>query len=220
MPRHRQLLGGIPILKPGKGGGFAVAPLELLAVKNFIPEPVHLAYVSSVEKAAFKSFVEEKAREADELDHVDWEARKEEWLSRLNEFYSIIDGYLADFVKTGQMRIESSAAFLTEEHIGAYQAESRAIVLGKSRITLMPVGTLLIGARGRVDMTGPAGTVKFILTGKNSKGISISVGEEPKLAKNSEDSCAWKIATPPPNIRFAELTPENFFNALTESLNG
>jgi tRNA pseudouridine-54 N-methylase len=182
-----------------------------------------------VEIEEFKEFVEEKANETKQARDINWRAQKQEWLRHLREFYSIIAAYLAEFVKTDKIKIESSPVFLTEEHIGTYEAESKIIVLGLHKVRLIPIGTFLIGAQGRVDMVGPAGTVKFILTGKHSNGIRISLtiqgaAKRSKAVKNkgaeAPEEFVWKIATPPPRVRFIELTREAFFNALTEVLNG
>jgi hypothetical protein len=103
-----------------------------------------------------------------------------------------------------------------------------AIFLGSDKVILEPIGTLVIGARGRVDMIGPAGTAKFILTGKHANGTRISFGitGENKVAMQARiepaaaDELVWKLATPPPKVRFIELKPETFFSALTEVVNG
>lgn len=180
-----------------------------------------------MEKQAFASFVREKAKESERAEQVDWAARRSQWLSRLSEFYVLIDSYLADFVKAGEIKVEHSTVFINEEHIGRYSAESRIISLGNHKVNLLPVGTLLIGARGRVDMVGPAGTSKFILTGKHSNGIhvAISFGDEPPKRGRATQAQAteeyvWKLATPPPSVRFIDLTPEVFFSALTAAING
>jgi hypothetical protein len=179
-----------------------------------------------MEREAFKTFVEKKTNESKRVEQIDWGARKDEWLVELGNFYSIIEGYLSEFSKAGKIKIERSTVFLNEESIGRYQAESRIIRIGLDKVNLAPVGTLLIGAKGRVDMAGPRGTVRFILTGKHSNGLRISItinGEAEKRRGNGpkpKEEYVWKIATPPPNVHFIELTAETFFNALTDVLNG
>jgi len=180
-------------------------------------------------KEEFENFLEQKAR-PEKAKPIDWESQKGEWLQNLRSFYSTIDGYLAPYRESGKLKVESSSVRLTEEHIGTYEAECRTVLVGSDKVTLVPVGTLLIGARGRVDMNGPLGTVKFIFTGKNSNGISISwkiQGEEKQPARKEPvtkeavpEEFVWKIATPPPKVRFIELTPETFFSALTDVVNG
>jgi hypothetical protein len=118
---------------------------------------------------------------------------------------------------------------LSEEHIGSYDADSMTILIGSDKVKLVPIGTLIIAAKGRVDMTGPSGTVRFILTGKHSNGVRASfrvVGQGRPAQRASPPEPAlpeefvWKIATSPPRVQFIELTPETFFSALMEVVNG
>jgi hypothetical protein len=181
-------------------------------------------------KQQFETFLEAKARETKTPDPVDWIARKQEWLKSLEMFYRQVELWLKDYLATGKIEMKRGDETLQEQHLGTYHAESLVLTIGMDRVVLQPIGTLLIGARGRVDMQGPKGTVKFILTGEHSDGIHVSISEAgPKggapaplrkpRPKPSEE-WVWKIATPPPMVRFIELTPESFFGALMEVVNG
>jgi len=179
-------------------------------------------------KEEFEKVLDQKARASTETPPINWEATKRDWLENLATFYSTVEGYLAQFQKSRKVRLEKANISLKEEQIGEYKANSMTIFLGSDKVTLVPIGTMLIGAKGRVDMTGPAGTVKFILTGKRSNGIRISMtisGEkrparEALLQPVAPEKFVWKIATPPPKVRFIDLQPETFFSALTEVVNG
>jgi len=170
-------------------------------------------------KNEFGKFLEQKARATTETPPVDWEAQKRFWLEKLADFYSTVEQYLAEFRDSGKVKLKMARVSLNEEHIGQYQANSMAILFGSDKVILAPIGTLLLGARGRVDMIGPAGTVKFVLTGKNSNGSRISVTHTGKNPL-SKEGYVWKIATFPPKVRFIELRPETFFSALMEVVNG
>lgn len=181
-----------------------------------------------MKKEDFEKILEQMNRSATETKPVDWEARKREWLQNLAGFYSQVEEYLADYKASGKLKVAMSKVSITEQYLGNYQADSMAISIAAETVTLMPIGTLLIGTKGRVDMTGPAGSVKFILTGENSNGIRISfsvVGKkqparEPAQQPIAQEQLVWKIATPPPKVRFIELEQETFLSALTEVLNG
>jgi hypothetical protein len=179
-------------------------------------------------KTEFEKVLDQKARVLKETRPIDWVAQKRDWIENLGRFYQTVEGYLAQFQESGKIKLEKSKVSLNEEHIGRYQADSMTIIIGADKVTLMPIGTLLIAAKGRVDMTGPAGTVKFILTGKNANsiGISISISGEAQPVRKTRpeptmaEELVWKIATPPPKVRFIELQAETFFSALTEVVNG
>lgn len=180
-------------------------------------------------KEEFDRFVESKSQQTGPK-AIDWEKRKKEWLKTLNYFYSQVDQWLSEYTKTGKIEIQDCNIRLHEENIGEYIAGMRTIKIGPEVAILRPIGTLIIGARGRVDLEGPKGNIKFILTGKNSNGIRISIKvidprnktldaattKEPE----PEEEWVWKIATSPPKIQFIELDQDTFFDALTEVLNG
>jgi len=181
-------------------------------------------------KQEFETFLEAKAIEAKTPNAIDWDARKQEWLDALQRFYDEVEIWLTDYLRSAKIGMERRDVTLEEENLGAYRAESRVLTIGANRVVLRPIGAQLVGARGRVDMEGPKGTVKFILTGKHSNGIRISVSVVPPEGSaaasarepqpESSEEWVWKIATPPPKVRFIELTPEAFFDALMEIVNG
>lgn len=99
------------------------------------------------------------------------------------------------------------------------------LAFGANRITLTPVGTLLIAAKGRVDMTGPRGTVRPILADKDSTGVKIAVrmldANTPAVEEVAKPiHWEWKVVvTNAPRISYQKLTQETFFNAIMEVSN-
>jgi hypothetical protein len=171
----------------------------------------------------FEKFLNQKMQEAEGAASIDWGRRKRQWLRNLAEFYLMVHSFLAKYEKTGKIKIQTSPVSLTEEHIGTYEAVAKTIFVGAEKVHLQPVGTLLMGAHGRVDMDGPAGRVTFILTDEDPSGTEVSVSTNGKKLRRKRDSSgkpAWKVATPPPRVHFIALTPETFFDALTEVANG
>jgi hypothetical protein len=178
-------------------------------------------------KKQFEKFLEAKSQEDDPIKAIDWIAKKEEWLASLDALYREIEQWLSEYITSGKIKMERFPIALEEEYLGKYTAEKCLLVIGADRVMLRPIGTLLIGASGRVDMEGPKGTVKFIRTGKTSNGIRISVSvvsdnkpnDIPRQAQPREEQ-VWKIATPPPRVRFIELTSDSFYDALMTVVNG
>ncbi|MCP4697587.1 MAG: hypothetical protein GY862_12165 [Gammaproteobacteria bacterium] len=175
---------------------------------------------------SFDDFIEQQSKSAQTTD-IDWNHRLTEWIKYLNTFYSSIEGYLKPYLDAGKLRIEKNNIQLQEEYIGNYTVPQLIIHLGSNKILLKPIGTNLITVKGRVDMLGSKGEVKFVLVDKDSSGPKISVririkGEEPpsKEKNKSITEWAWKIATPPPQISYIELEQESFQSALMEVVNG
>ena len=120
-------------------------------------------------KEEFEKVLDRKASVASKTKLVDWESKKNQWLRHLAEFHSEVEGYLAPYLAKGKLKAERYRVTINEENIGAYEADAILVEIGPEKVTLVPIGTLLFGASGRVDMTGSRGIVKFILTGKDSK---------------------------------------------------
>lgn len=178
------------------------------------------------DKKTFDEFVVSQTAQAKESE-IDWDKRRDEWLQKLEQFYGLVESFLREYIDNQQIQIAYDSKRIVEEYIGAYDARTASIVVGKNKICLDPIGTNLIAAKGRVDMNGPNGKVKFVLVDKDAPAPSISVrvwieGEEPppEQPKKEVVEWAWKIGTPPPRIRYIELTQETFFDALMEVANG
>ena len=94
---------------------------------------------------------------------------------------------------------------------------------------MTPVGTLLIGAKGRVDVVGPAGRARLVLVNSEASSpptikVRVSIGGKPEppavAAPPKQIKWGWKIATSPPTVRYIELTQDSLFQALMEVANG
>ena len=178
-------------------------------------------------KKAFDEFINKQVREKYDSKPVDWNARRDEWLDDLAKFYQKVEGFLAEYVKEKKLAINYTEETIFEEYIGSYSARTLNIELGHHKLRLEPVGTIIIGARGRVDLIGANGTVKFVLVNKQSSGPKIKVdvwieGEEPPEKSDGSEviEWEWKIATPPPNIKYINLEQDTFLEALMEVIGG
>jgi hypothetical protein len=117
------------------------------------------------------------------------------------------------------------------------------IRIGRQTVSLDPVGTLLIGSKGRVDAVGTAGRAPLLLVNAKVKraadlikvnvvrvdGISngghlTPVPPAPPSSPKEPISWMWKIMNRSPSIRgglsFVELDKESFFSLLMEIANG
>lgn len=168
----------------------------------------------------FDAFVNEQISQKAEQ-RINWEKRREEWLSHVQVFFKQVKEFLHDYVSKGQIEIVFSPMKINEEYLGEYELQKACIFIGKNQIVLEPVGALIIGAFGRIDMKGAYGTIKFILTDTELSSWQRLAHNDQAAIQSSQQypELIWKISTPPP-IQYQALTQESFLECLMEVTNG
>jgi hypothetical protein len=184
--------------------------------------------MSMLKNAAFDEFV--KSQQEPAHPEIDWNKRREDWLKRLDELYGRIHEFLTGYIEAGQIQIESQPIDLTEENIGTYSAKQLTVKIGRKHVQFRPVGTLILGGKGRVDVIGPKGTsVPILLIDSKARRasdmirIQVSLDGKPPVVPKKEPgevTWEWKMITRPPERRFIELNPETFYDMLLEVANG
>ena len=147
----------------------------------------------------------------------------------MDGLYASVESFLEKYLSTGQIKREYVMVTLNEENIGPYRAKKMVLRIGPQQVELVPVGTLLIGSKGRVDVVGPAGVAQLLLVDKRASGpgslIHVRVGAGGKLpelpTRNPQQiEWEWRIVTRPPERRFTEITQQSFFALIMEVTNG
>ncbi|MHA6909997.1 hypothetical protein ACQUJS_16445 [Ralstonia pseudosolanacearum] len=170
----------------------------------------------------FDDFIRKQVRSSiHEGKPLDLAKEKQTWLKKLDKLYELVHESLRDYIDDGSINIEVTDFSLYEQLLGNYTAKAARIMVGRQVVTLKPVGTFLVGARGRVDMTGPRGITKFVIVPPNAQRVRVTItevapGDQPKPAEPSAppETWVWKISTPPPRINYTELNAESFRTAL------
>ena len=150
---------------------------------------------------------------------IDWEKQKQEWLAYIDEFYSSLEEWFQPYVDEGSVQYEYNSFELVEDNIGSYEVKEMKIRFAEQSVLVRPVGTLLIGTKGRIDMEGARGRIQFLLADKDSSGIKARVSINEPLPKESprEINWIWKVVLRDSRgIQFEDFTEENFFDALME----
>lgn len=176
----------------------------------------------------FGAFVKRQQITSAEEDRFDWAKERDDWLSHLKELYDKTGSFLATYTKSGEIKISYRDVELNEENIGSYGAPQMILKIGRQEITMTPVGTMLVGAKGRVEIVGPAGRARFLLVNGETSGplskVPVSIGSSPEPPATTTAAkpikWVWKIATSPPVVRYIELTQDSLFQALMEVANG
>lgn len=84
-------------------------------------------------------------------EQVNWAARRHKWLEELSRLMGDIKTWLIN-AGISLDAIESFAEALNEESLGRYSATGLRVRIGAALITFQPIGSVLIGAYGRVDV--------------------------------------------------------------------
>lgn len=175
----------------------------------------------------YKKFDEflDRQRVQSGLPTMDLEERKNQWLADLDRLYRTIDSFLRPYIQDHRLVALSFHSAITEEQLGKYNVETMRIGLqgdGNAQAELVPVGTFVIGARGRVDLVGPTGkTVKLLLVNKNEtragakrQVFPANLHDGATREAEGQAEWAWKIATPPPDLEYIEMNESSFLEAL------
>lgn len=137
------------------------------------------------------------------------------WQDRVGELVDDITQWLSPLVESGSLRIERSTAHLEEESLGRYEISSVIVKLGPKQLMLKPLATVIIGALGRIDVTGPNGKATLLLA---SQGDSTASPED-RMA-----NVGWFISRPllggkptrPQRRELRPLTQETFQDLFTD----
>ena len=176
-------------------------------------------------KSAFDAFVQEQQTDSEKIASFDPKQQLQEWYNYLDLLYTTITSYMERYISANTASITYDDITLTEDFSGSYSIRRMLLKIGRSTITFTPIGTMLIGSKGRVDVQGPRGGARLFLINKNVSSaqqlVTVRVsrpGAPPPALPTAEDvraiEWAWKIVAPPPEIRFIDLTEELFFDMI------
>lgn len=176
-------------------------------------------------KSEFNRFVQQQQIDAERVAGFDPKRQLQEWYDYLDLLYKKISLFMEQYVNANTASITYDNITLTEDFSGSYSIRRMLLKIGRSAITFTPIGTMLIGSKGRVEVQGPHGGARLILINKKVSHarqlISVRVsrlGDPPPPLPTVENvkniDWEWKIITPPPEMEFIELTEEAFFNMI------
>lgn len=181
----------------------------------------------------FDNFVNRQKEivEAEKINEIDWEKVKEQWISRIDDLYNKFENYLSKWINENSVYIEYEQIPMFEEKLGSYTVKQLSITIGKHKILFKPIGTLLIGAYGRIDIEGPFGSARIVLVDAKAKSFSDLLNirviingapEENELPKKQtkEPMLEWKIVGKPPSNYLSVLDKESFITLIMEVTNG
>jgi hypothetical protein len=102
--------------------------------------------MSLAEKAKKLAELKARSEQFDPIVECNW------WIGVLSRLYVQVEMWLEPLRQEGLVTCSRLQVQLTEEKIGTYPANELVLQFGPEEIILEPIGTLIAGARGRVDV--------------------------------------------------------------------
>jgi hypothetical protein len=139
--------------------------------------------------AEFRKLIAEEKAAAATRPPVDWAARRAEWQKAVNVLFADIERYLREFTEAGDVSVERHPVNLHEANLGSYTLEAMNITVFSKTFELVPKGRNVIGANGRVDLRGPLGYVRLVLSAEKDGAWEMIPASRPsprhKLSKST-----------------------------------
>lgn len=154
--------------------------------------------------------------------------RIDRYRQRVEELYNLItDNWLRENVNAGLITINRQPVTIREERLGEYNIDSLIINIDRNKILLKPYGTILIGTRGRIDISCRMRNGMFILTGENVTSprahiVVTTNGEKPRKNKEAEKAGkeVWKYVNRSGMMQYVSLDKKTFQQILMALMNG
>lgn len=150
-------------------------------------------------ESSVKRYIEE-IKAQDSKNTVDWDERRTWWQNKVIDLFHQFQTWLQPLIDSGTLQLDISSMKLTEEMLGTYDVQIASIVLGAENLKFTPVGSIIIGGFGRIDVEGPNGLAMLILTSDVSTGTS----------QERRNPSQWYIAHPRDPRNLLLLTQESF----------
>ena len=176
----------------------------------------------------FAKFVADQ--QSSNVDAEAWVGMRVEFLESLKSLHNKIVDFLQEYEKNRQISHRFTDVMLIEENVGSYLARRMDIKIGRQSVYLEPIGTSLIGIRGRVDVVGSAGRAQILLVHEKAKSATelypawVSAGGKPSVpvppsSQERSNPWVWKIVARGLPKKFVEIDKESFFELLMEIAN-
>ena len=200
---------------------------------HFVPAKIRAQVVrhggSHLPVDTFDEFVKQRTEQARQFaEALNPKERLSTWRRELDSLYAAMEEYLRSYTDSGQIRTERRPVQLTEDNLGSYEAEALAILIGRDEVIAEPVGTMLIGSMGRVDLSGPYGISRIVLLERGGliKRVTISSTDGRDEAyvraplRGEIDQRGWYFVTPPPAATAIPLNKDSFRDTIMDVAGG
>ena len=176
----------------------------------------------------FDEFIKKQVAQANQLksaDEIDWPTQRDAWLDELEKLHSDMENYLKKYLKAGSITVQRDEITVTEPTADSYVAKQLTFYIGTEKVVARPIGTLVVGTYGRVDLIGRTGSIKIVLLEKGGpalniktsiSGQTVETNSKSLLHKSIVDKKGWYFVSSPPRITATAFDKESFEEAIME----
>jgi hypothetical protein len=172
----------------------------------------------------FANFVDSQ-QDSKEI-QFDWQKELSDYTGNVESLYRQVTDYLGEYLVDGRVKLSYDKVEIVEESYGSYSINRLLVDIGHQRVFLEPIGTMLIGSKGRVDLIGPIKRIPILLIRKSVKSVNdmvhVSIGLGGDLpasppASPQDAVWVWKLRSNKNTYAFEDLDKENFLAAIIEA---
>lgn len=183
-----------------------------------------------------KDIIEKQKKEQEEEQEFNKDEQIEEYKNLVDDLYKIALDPIQELINEGLIQESREEILINEELLGEYKIDALVLTINNKKIKFEPVGTMLIGSKGRVDVTGPFGKERFLLIRKGVKSPSDLVKvtfhvsgapkqeEEKKREENKKPSISdWEWKTMPSDsrwVKFNDVNADTMTDIIMRMING
>lgn len=148
----------------------------------------------------FMEMVRQRASEQQEQT-IDWTDRRDWWIEQVKSLLACVKAWLKPLTDEGTVRVTCSNITLNEEKtLGEYEVPQASVRLGSEELKLKPVGSVIVGGFGRIDVIGPMGRAMLVLA-----PLDDNLPPEQR-----RDRSEWLLTHPERRHALRKLTQETF----------
>lgn len=99
--------------------------------------------------------------------------------NRVYEFYDCVtQNWLKELIKSQKIICSRKEISITEKDLGTYSLDEMILTFGRFVIRLTPIGTILWGTPGRIDMTYEGNSMMFVLIDERIKNAAMQMAKD------------------------------------------
>lgn len=147
--------------------------------------------------------------------------------SRVAEFYKYVtEDWLKALIESHKINYSLNKISITENDLGTYSLDEMVLTFGKFVIRLTPIGTILLGTIGRIDMTYEGKSRMFVLIDECIKNAAMQMAKETKSNAVEEDNLipkkryVWKYISDIQLYTYEKVDKQSFQNLIVGLIDG